>query len=260
MEPVPQIGTLPDVHCRGAIVHADHIGRRKVKRREGGSTFPKPVSAGAVDLMATRRGDCPPDPVNLSRSPAHSRSALGEKGFTLIELIIAITIAGILAALALPSFQRTIRSNRGVTDANSMLSLTTLARSTAIERDGYTVLCINTSSTTPACSTTAGATWDQGILLFIDANNNGTYESATDTLIRNEVPFSSSSTITYSTASSSTALTALSFNGQGQLNTANGAGHFDVKPANTTTGERYVVVKQIGRVAVCTPTDTSCGP
>jgi len=183
----------------------------------------------------------------------------GHSGYTFIELVVAMSIAGILAAMTIPSFVSSIRSNYGVSDANSMLSLVTLARNTAIGRDGYTVLCINTSATTPACST-GSVTWDQGVLLFIDTNNNGTYDSGTDILVRVEVPFTSGSTITYTAASTSTALTTIGFTGLGQMNSTTTYGHFDVKPSNSTTGERYVVVRQIGRANVCPPTDTNCGP
>ncbi|WP_404299056.1 GspH/FimT family pseudopilin [Halomonas sp.] len=56
------------------------------------------------------------------------------RGFTLIELIVTIAVAAILAALAAPSYQRFIASNRLSSDYNEVLSGLNFARSEAIKR------------------------------------------------------------------------------------------------------------------------------
>ena len=199
-----------------------------------------------------------------NRFVRNAQSVNGSSGFTLLELIVAISIAAILAAISIPSFVTSTRSNRGVADAGAMLALLNLARSTALQTDSTVSLCISTTTgTSPTCATGTGLSWDQGYLLFIDPNNNGTYDTG-DTLLRTEVPLSKGSTITYATsAATPVALTTLGFSGLGQLvssGNTNPQGHFDVKPSNTNTGERYVVVRQIGRAVVCPPTDSNCGP
>lgn len=55
-----------------------------------------------------------------------------QRGFTLIELIVTLTVAGILTALAVPSFKTTIQNNRLVTQSNDLLSSLLYARSQAI--------------------------------------------------------------------------------------------------------------------------------
>lgn len=189
---------------------------------------------------------------------------LRHSGFTFLELIVAISIAAILAAISVPSFFTSMRNNRGVTDANALLALLTLARSTALQTDSTVSLCIaTTTGGTPTCATGTGHTWNQGYILFIDPNNNGSYDTG-DTLLRTEVPLSTGSTITYTTAATTpVTLSTLGFSGLGQLvSSASGGpqGHFDVKPSNASTGERYIVMRQIGRATVCAPTNVNCGP
>lgn len=57
------------------------------------------------------------------------------RGFTLLELIITITIVGILAALALPSFQGILANTRTRATAESFSLGMQLARSEAIKRN-----------------------------------------------------------------------------------------------------------------------------
>ena len=62
--------------------------------------------------------------------PAVSKIA----GFTIVEILITVTIAGILAALAAPSFGWLIRDTRFTTEANQMVSAFNMARSEAAKR------------------------------------------------------------------------------------------------------------------------------
>ncbi len=92
----------------------------------------------------------------------------GSQGFTLIELIITLSIAAILVTMAVPSFSTIIKDNRQITQANDVITTLTFARSEAIKRGARVVVC--KSSNGASCVTSGG--WDQGWITFVDANND----------------------------------------------------------------------------------------
>jgi len=83
-------------------------------------------------------------------------------GFTLIELIITLTVASILMALAVPGFQSFISSNRLTAQINDVIADISLSRNEAIKRNTTTGVCVSTSGTT--CAT--GGNWANGWLVY----------------------------------------------------------------------------------------------
>lgn len=80
-------------------------------------------------------------------------------GFTLIELMVTIAVAAILLAIALPSFQGALRSNRVATASNEVLASLSLARTEAIRGIGPAGVCPSTNGTSCAVSTDWAAGW-----------------------------------------------------------------------------------------------------
>ena len=67
-------------------------------------------------------------------------------GFTLIELMVVLSVIGIMAALAFPSFSPQILQDRVVTTANQLNSAYKFARSEAVKRDKPINLVVSNNS------------------------------------------------------------------------------------------------------------------
>jgi len=113
-------------------------------------------------------------------------------GFTLIELMVTISVAAILLALAAPSFQSLMISNRITAQTNDLVSDLAFARSEAIKRGATVTVCFANSAT--SCG--AGTDWTQGWMVFVDT---GTAGNATgDTILRLHEALRGNNTLTSS--------------------------------------------------------------
>jgi len=94
-----------------------------------------------------------------------------------VELMITLVVLGVLAAIALPSFQGVIRSNRVATTSNEVLASLALARSEAIKGVGAAGVCPSTDGAT--CAT--GTNWSGGWLVW---RQDRTATGVTQTAVR----------------------------------------------------------------------------
>ena len=101
-------------------------------------------------------------------------------GFTLLELMVTVALAAILLTVGVPSFSNFIKNGHLTTANNDLVTAFNIARSEAIKRGVRVTVC---KSNDEASCTTSG-NWDQGWIVFTDENNNGGYNSATETLLR----------------------------------------------------------------------------
>jgi len=91
------------------------------------------------------------------------------RGFSLIEVVVVIAVAAILAGIALPSFAALMRETKLTASTNDLLGTLYFARSEAVKRNRRVTIC--TSSTHSDCARDIG--WDRGWLVFEDADGDG---------------------------------------------------------------------------------------
>lgn len=81
------------------------------------------------------------------------------EGFTLVELIITLTVLGIFSAIAIPSFTNLVSNSRLQTTSNELASLLQYARSVSAQNNATYITCISSGIWTvkkgAACSSTA---------------------------------------------------------------------------------------------------------
>ncbi|VAW82514.1 hypothetical protein MNBD_GAMMA12-1611 [hydrothermal vent metagenome] len=96
-------------------------------------------------------------------------------GFSLIELLLTLTIISIISVFALPNFGNLTDIRRLKSAVRDLQTSINLTRSLAIRQGTTITLCIkNRLSTSPQCSPSGQAqgNWASGWLIFRDLNNN----------------------------------------------------------------------------------------
>ncbi|WP_082458222.1 GspH/FimT family pseudopilin [Methyloglobulus morosus] len=178
-------------------------------------------------------------------------------GFTLLELMITITIAAILVGIAVPNFMSVIQSNRLTTSANAFVTAMNLARSEAIKRGQIVVV------------REIGSDWKNGWQVFVDIDraspssdadtyqagaNSTLCESGEDCLLR-EFPALPTS---YTLDGSGNVSNYLSFMPAGDANTQGSFVICDNSDNNNLPeagSSRLIVVNATGRLRIAEDSD-----
>ncbi|GAC1308529.1 MAG: hypothetical protein NVSMB10_14840 [Steroidobacteraceae bacterium] len=98
----------------------------------------------------------------LLTSAGETRGA--EYGFTLIELMVTLTVAGILLAIAVPAFNNFVLNDRDAGQVNSLIASLNYARSEAIKRGSPTGVKVCPSTDAATCNNGTG--WAAGWIVL----------------------------------------------------------------------------------------------
>ncbi len=164
------------------------------------------------------------------------------QGFSIVELMVVLLIAGILMAIGIPSYQSMMQKYRLITATNALFMAVNLTRSEAIQR-GVRVDMM------PAGD---GTKWTNGWVIFVDENNDRRLDK-NETLIYSHGKLHGDVRITPSFTDSKVQY--IAYNGTGRTRTnansqtsQSGNWLLEVGPKS-----RKVVINFLGRARVCDP-------
>ncbi|WP_022940064.1 GspH/FimT family pseudopilin [Psychromonas hadalis] len=94
-------------------------------------------------------------------------------GFTMIEVLVVLSILAILLAIAPSGFTTFIRGSEMVANSNDIVGAFNYARMEAVKRGSPVQL-----------GQRNGSTWTGGMVVWIDKNSNGSFDVGVDEVLR----------------------------------------------------------------------------
>jgi type IV fimbrial biogenesis protein FimT len=208
-------------------------------------------AAGRTQLPLRRAAGNVP---TMKKAPLQVSSPLPRSaGFTLLELMIAITVLAIIVGIGIPSFTESIRRNRLTSQTNALVSALAIARSEAVKRGTLVTIC-PASAAQDDCS--VNDQWAaNGLLVYSDINgavgrvNTGSGVPAQDDLILQRLPAASTQKVNVVNAG----VNFISYRGDGGANMPVGATEvrfvLSTEGCTNPDGARQVQVIGAGRAS-----------
>ncbi|MEX1198080.1 MAG: GspH/FimT family pseudopilin [Pseudohongiellaceae bacterium] len=164
----------------------------------------------------------------------NSGSITQQAGFTIIELMIVATIAGILLAVSAPAFQNVISRTVVNSQTRTLLTAINYTRSEAIRRNIPVTLCA--SSNGSSCDADS---WSDGWLVMADGNGGA------DEVLRVYEGPGSGSTVTFDAGDD-----VLAYDGMGFSRSTDASRQFVVCPAdNDADNAQGIAISPTGRAS-----------
>lgn len=166
------------------------------------------------------------------------------RGFTLVELMVAVALLAVLLAMGVPSFKETIERNQLASQANEFISSLSIARSEAVKRGKVVTVCKSVDGS--GCSA-ASAGYEVGWIVFVDENGDGVRNGDTDELLQRSYELKDGYTLRGSAANALSDF--VSYRSSGRSN-AVGTGSFVLCKDSDVTKSRSVIIEFTGRVHI----------
>jgi type IV fimbrial biogenesis protein FimT len=175
-------------------------------------------------------------------------------GFTMMELLIVITIVAILAGIGAPSFRNITTSYRIAGEVNGLLGDMQFARAEAVKEGQNVTICVSSNGTSCSGSTA----WQNGWTVFPVVSTAPTAAQSAATVLRVQSAFSGSDTFVDHTSGTST----VTFDRNGLisgLNSGNGALIALRDPTSKVLYTRCLQISSVGSLQITqNTTNGSC--
>ncbi|WP_420993330.1 GspH/FimT family pseudopilin [Cupriavidus sp. 30B13] len=116
------------------------------------------------------------------RHPRNRPAPCRPGGFTLIELMVALSVLAILAAAAIPNFSSFLHRSRITSESSRLVSDIETARSEAARRNATVTIC----PTMDGASCTDD--WSRRRVIFVDADNDGQIGAGEEVIRNSDAP------------------------------------------------------------------------
>ncbi|MEP7185388.1 MAG: GspH/FimT family pseudopilin [Rhodanobacter sp.] len=183
---------------RGHGQERSHVGGRQ-------GSLPFPVTYPGRQGQGSGRGAGPCRPILLSWKKAMNLSDIPTRrkqaGFTLLELMVTITVAAILTAIAFPNFRDLLKRSAVSGHSNELIGDLNFARETASTEMSFVSICpsANPNAAVPSCA--ASESFAQGWIVYKAPSAGTNFSSATGfALLRISQSFTNASIIADSSA------------------------------------------------------------
>jgi type IV fimbrial biogenesis protein FimT len=174
------------------------------------------------------------------------QSVGNELGFSLIELMMVISVLGILLMVGAPSLRNLIADNRLLSEVFALRATLNNARTKALSQRSFVTVC--RSGDGAACN----GSWNQGYIAFTDFDGDGVLDPnsalGNDTMIQAKVLDNSTLDITYSNGANR-----IRFNSRG--NALGFSGTIKICDDRGPEKARGMVVSNVGSVQALVDSD-----
>jgi type IV fimbrial biogenesis protein FimT len=164
-----------------------------------------------------------------------------QHGFTMVELIVVITIVGILMAIGAPSYKYVTTANRVSSEVNGLIGDLQFARAESIKQG----LTVSVCSSTDGATCSGSSTWTNGWIVFTDVGTIGTVDPASDVVLRVQGKLPSNDTL-----AADNSINTVTFNREGFARNLPGTVNIKLHDSTSNSGyTRCVSITVVGALS-----------
>ncbi len=164
----------------------------------------------------------------------------GQRGVTLLELMIVLAVAGVLLSVGVPSFRNVIMDNRLTDQSNAFMAAVASTRSAAVRFQRNATICplLDYEAALPSCN--PGTDWSNGWMVWVDRDRDGA--ASAGEIVSVQEPMQDALTF------ESVGADPITYNARGFLT----AGANDLELCDSRSGEegRVIRINGVGRTEV----------